>query len=134
MEEKKPSVLTALIALAAVVYLIYTIASAGIHYFGPKVNKSWVTDVACTEVKSEVYKDFGEVPIVSGKILYQNDNHYIVAVNYQFQNEKWSGSVACHVIGYRESNCFVSGMTNDFDFDYDFSSRLDELKALWAIA
>ena len=44
----------------------------GVRYFGPKIDTSWAVDKACAEVKSEVYNDYGEVPRVSGELIYKD--------------------------------------------------------------
>lgn len=42
----------------------------GIRYFGPKIDTSWAVDAACAKVKSEVYSDYGDIPRVSGELIY----------------------------------------------------------------
>jgi len=103
-----------------------------VRYFGPKVDQSWVIDEACTEVESQVYIEYGEIPTaVRGEIIYQNGQNYIVIVKYHVPGWDWDGSRACHIYGYRKSNCALMEMTNELSYDYAYNAA--ELKALWAI-
>lgn len=115
----------------SIILLVAVLIFCGYKYVWPKVNTSWVVDAACTEVKSQVYSDYGEVPSVSGSILYKNGQDYIVVVSYSLREIDWEGKVACHVYGYRESNCHVTGMTQEMAKGYKFNT--EELKALWGI-
>ena len=115
----------------SVILLIAVLVFCGYKYVWPKVNTSWVVDAACTEVKSQVYSDYGEVPSVSGSILYKNGQDYIVIVSYNLREIDWEGKVACHVYGYRKSNCYVTGMTQELSKGYSFNT--EELKALWGL-
>ena len=115
----------------SIILLIAVLVFCGYKYVWPKVNTSWVVDAACTEVKSQVYSDYGEVPSVSGSILYKNGQDYIVIVSYSLREFDWDGKVACHVYGYRKSNCYVTGMTQEMSKNYKFNT--EELKALWGI-
>ena len=114
-------------------FLIVLVVIWGVRYFGPKVDTSWAVDKACAEVKSEVYNDYGEVPRVSGELIYKDGENYIIVVKYEVPGWKWEASCACLVYGYRESNCFVSRMTTEMSYDYNYKANLDELKALWAL-
>ena len=105
----------------------------GVRYFGSKIDTSWAVDKACAEVKIEVYNDYGEVPRVSGELIYKDEQNYIVAVKYEVPGWDWEASCACLVYGYRESNCFVSRMTTEMSYNYNYKANLDELKALWAL-
>lgn len=113
--------------------LIVLMVIWGIRYFGPKIDTSWAVDKACAEVKSEVYNDYGEIPRVSGELIYKDGQNYIVVVKYEIPGWDWEASCACLVYGYRESNCFVSRMTTEMSYDYNYKASLDELKALWAL-
>lgn len=97
----------------------------------PKIDTSWVVETAVAEVKSDVYKTYGEIPIVEGRILYNNDQRYVVLAKYRLPEFGWEGSCACYVYGYREGNAFVSGMTNEMAYEYPYNT--EELKALWGI-
>ena len=123
------------IRLSAVIILVLLIISV-IRFcssaVGTKNDTSWAVDAACKKVKSVVYKDYGEIPDVSGKLIYKDGEHYIVAVRYEIP-DWWDGSRACLVYGYEESNCFVEHVTTDMSYDCDYKARLDELKALWAL-
>ena len=115
----------------AIIMLVVVIGFCVYKYVWPKINTSWVVDAACTEVKSQVYSDYGEIPSVSGSILYKNGQDYIVVVSYDLREIDWEGKIACHVYGYRKSNCYVTGMTREMPDDYRFN--IEELKALWSI-
>lgn len=115
----------------SIILLVVVLVFFGYKYVWPKVNTSWVVDAACTEVKSQVYSDYGEVPSVSGSILYKNGQDYIVVVSYSLREFDWEGKVACHVYGFRKSNCYVTGMTQEMSKGYKFNT--EELKALWGI-
>ena len=92
----------------------------------------WAIDEACTEVKGQVYSEYGEMPSgISGSILYKNGQDYIVIVSYKLKEFGWEGQVACHVYGYRKSNCFVKGTTKEMPKGYEFG--IEEIKALWRI-
>lgn len=131
--ERKENKKSGILSLVYILVVLILLVSWGAHKLGPKINKSWAIEVACTEVTSAVYNEFGEIPEVSGKLIYHDDADYIVAVNYMVPAWGLEGSRACHVYGYRENNCFVSGMTKDMSYGYDFSPRLNELKAMWAL-
>lgn len=113
--------------------LVVLLVIGGIWYFGPKVNTSWVVDEACTKIKSEVYNDWGEVAQVSGEVIYKKGQDYIVAVQYKLQGSSFQGSYACHVYGYRKNNCYVSSLTTEMPYAYDYEDHIDELKALWEL-
>ena len=115
----------------SIIVLIAISVFLGYKYVLPKIDTSWVVDVACTEVKSQVYSKYGEIPSVSGNILYENGQDYIVVVSYNLREIDWEGKVACHVYGYRKSNCYVTGMTQEMSKGYKFNT--EELKALWGI-
>ena len=117
----------------SLVALILILAFYGMRQFGPKLNTSWVVDEACTKAKSNVYQSYGEIPRISGQIIYQNQQNYIVAVKYSLPDGGWKASCACHVYGYRESNVVVLGTTNEMSYDYNYKASVEELKALWAI-
>lgn len=76
----------------SIIFLIVVLVFCGYKYVWSKVNTSWVVDAACTEVKSLVYSDYGEVPSVSGSILYQNVQDYIVVVSYSLGEFDWDGN------------------------------------------
>ena len=116
---------------SSIIFLIAVLIFFGYKYAWPKIDTSWVVDAACAEVKSQVYSDYGEVPRVSGNILYKNGQHYIVITTYRLSEFDWEGKIACHVYGYRKSNCYVTGMTNEMPENYHFNT--EELKALWGI-
>lgn len=120
------------ITLSTVICLILLVIW-GIKEYAPKIDTSWAVECACTKVKSEVYKDYGEVPEVSGELIYKDEQDYIVVVKYELPEFGWEASVACHVFGFRESNCYVSGMTKEYSYNFDYKDDLDELKALWEL-
>lgn len=115
------------------VALVVILAFFIIKYVVPKVNTSWATDKACAAVKSEVYSQYGEIPRVTGEIVYRKGEHYIVAVKYELPDLGWKASCACLIYGYRKSNCVVSGMTNELPYSCNYDSRVDELKVLWGL-
>ena len=121
----KVIVIVVLISIPMIRMLIYN--------YGPRMDTSWVVKDTCTEMKSEVYNEYGEIPNISGKIIYENHPDYIVVVKYTLPEWGWEGSRACHVYGYREDICHVSGKTREMPYDYDYVSMLDELKAMWAL-
>lgn len=113
--------------------LVVFLVTRCIYYCAPKLNTSWAVDEACDEVKSQVYRDYGEIPKMSGKLIYKKGQHHIVVVKYEIPKWEIEWSRACLVYGYRESNCFVSKMTTENTADYDYKSKLEELKALWSL-
>ena len=122
-----------LISIILVVLMI-TIFSACKLFENNENSTSWATEKACAEVKSDVYNTYGEIPRVSGNLIYANEPHYIIAVKYELPEFDWKGSAACHIYGYSESNCHLSGMTKEMAYNYDYKAHLDELKAMWALS
>lgn len=94
---------------------------------------SWAEDIACKEIKSDIYVDYGYIANVSGELIYQDDHNYVVVVRYEIPNWGWEGSCACLVHGYSVDNCFVNGKTTEMPYEYDYRANLDELKALWKL-
>lgn len=123
------SVLNKIVLLVCIVVVVIGI----VKYITPKFSTEWAVDKACAEVKSEVYKDYGEVPRVSGEFIYRDGENYIIAVTYTVPSLDWEASCACLIYGYREDNCHLKRMTNELPHDYDYKDNLEELKALWAL-
>ena len=94
---------------------------------------SWAEDLACKEVKSDIYSSYGEIPNLNGELIYQDGQYYVVIVKYDIPNWNWQGSCACLIYGYSEDNCFLYGMTNELSYDYDYRANLEDLKALWKL-
>ena len=107
--------------------------AAGKASAASKAGTPWAINKACLEVKSDVYQDWSEIPTVSGEQIYHNGANYIVAVKYKLPKSGLGGSCACLVYGYSEDNCFVSHMTTERAYDFDYEAKLEELKALWAL-
>jgi len=122
--ESKPNMFSLVFLIAVIIFFCY-------KFIGPKINTSWVVDKACAEVRSQIYSDYGEIPSVSGKIVYKDGHEYIVVVSYDLHEINWEGKIACYVYGYRKSNCYVKGMTQEMPRNYKF--KTEELKALWRI-
>lgn len=113
--------------------IIIFVAICTILYFGSKMDTSWAIDKACTEVKSDVYQNYGEIPKISGNIIYHEEQKYIVVVKYEIPRLGWKASCACLVYGYREDNCYVTNMTAEMSYNYNYEDNLEQLKALWAL-
>lgn len=107
--------------------------TAGRTSTSPKTGTPWAINKACLEVKSEVYRGWGEIPTVSGEQIYQHDAYYIVAVKYELPKAGWEASYACLVYGHSEKGASVLYMTTEKAYDYDYEAKLEELKALWAL-
>lgn len=122
---------TSQINFYSIFVLIVALLFVGYKYILPRVDTSWVVDAAVAEVKSDVYSQYGEIPSMSGELIYKNGQDYIVIVKYTLPEWKWKASCACHVYGYRKSNVSVMGMTNELGYDYKYGT--EELKALWGI-
>ena len=121
------------INLGAIIGLVLIMLFLGYKYLLPKIDTSWVVDAAVAEVKSDVYRDYGEIPSLNGRIIYQDKQNYIVAVTYRIPEYSWKASCACRVYGYREDNVSVIGMTSEMPYDYDYRAHLEELKAMWGL-
>lgn len=94
--------------------------------------ESWAVDEACMEVKSRLYAASGEIPNVSGKVLYENGQDCIVIVSFDFPELNWENSKACHVVyGHRKETCYTSHILDAPSSDYEFD--VEELKVLWKI-
>lgn len=99
----------------------------------PKIDSSWIIDEAYSGVKKIVYENYGEIPEMTGKLIYKEDNHYIVAIKYEIPKWNWKASVACHIVGTNRKNCSVYGITKEQDYNTNYDARVEELKALWGI-
>ena len=93
--------------------------------------QSWDEAAACKEVKSIVYKSYGEIPEVSGERLWKDGQNYIVIVKFKIPDIGWEGSYACHIYGYGEDNNFLKDRTRELSYGYKYDT--EELKALWAL-
>lgn len=113
--------------IATVIAIVFLIS----RHISPSLDDSWAVDKACTEVKSEVYQTYGEIPSLTGSVLYNKDQHYIVLVKYRVSGWDWEASRVCHIYGYGEDNCHLNNMTKELAYDYSYN--IEELKALWAI-
>lgn len=113
--------------------LIVLVIIWGVKYLGPQINTSWAVDEACREVKSEVYSDYGEIPQVSGELIYKDGEKHVVVVKYKIPGWSWEASCACLVYGYREGNCDVTKMTTEMPYNYNYKTNLNELKARWSL-
>ena len=124
MNETSKKIIALLLVVVGIAFIIFNRISS-------KPDTSMIVDEARTEVKSEVYQAWGEVPTsLSGKIIYSNDKDYIVVVKYGFDGLDEVGSHACHIHVYGNDAC-LNGMTQELAYDYPYN--VEELKALWAI-
>jgi hypothetical protein len=103
---------------------------------GGKEDTGKYEDAAAAEVKNIVYKAYGETPTVETSVLYlkdvNDDVDVIVVVQYLEESTGFDGSYAVHVKG--KGIQYVTDVTTEQSYDYDYSERLEDLKTLFKIS
>lgn len=122
-----------IITIIAGIYLLYTL---GMNFIGGSLmsnNDKEACETAERRVQSDVYQDFGKIPVTASKVIYQNNDRICVLVKYSFSEEGLKDSYGVKAVSVSKY-ADVPQVTNvRVDYDNVPDELVRELKVLWEL-